>query len=322
MRQAANGADPRIPVAPPLWVWLAAALLSLLIIGLCFVHRPQITRHHFNPQRLAKFKRSGDTTGPPRVAVIGTSLTQCAFYQDACMEAVAASLGYPIVFLRFTLNGGLLPQFLEILDEVVRAEPDLICLEATVFGANLSGQSELWNEIDAHRTHLRWQIKSWLLAFAPLHTLLTQLVGVHAPLVTENANYREGPFPATDARMSEMVSLYRRHAKLYKVRDPHDVEVLADPLRRAAQGQTRIWFIDLTRSPAARPLLPQAFARQFEALMDHYANTYGTGYLRFAGEIDQGHYHDLAHFNEKGRDRYSRWFIGHLPMMLGVNGDR
>ncbi|HHD63993.1 MAG TPA: hypothetical protein ENK96_06455 [Desulfobulbaceae bacterium] len=293
-----------------MWVWISTAIISLILLVLSVVTFPKITLQTFNAQRLKRFISYPGKMVSPSVAVLGTSLTEKAFYKDEAMERISESQGDgPMHFLRFTLDGGVLPDFHALLSAVIEARPDLICIESALFTVNFRGQSFRHYVFDRHRSYIRKCIKKIL---------------IHVPLVRKRyylptefgrGNYKDPPF-GKPKRLQQDRTAYRKNVRRMKIRSFADGKRYADLFNRAHHLGVRICLLDLPRSDDAWQLLSAGFKMSCRQLIAQYEHTYGVMYQAFSLHLTQEDFTDMAHLSARGRHRYSKWFIEQLPQLL------
>lgn len=295
--------------APPLWVWVSTAVICLTLLVLSIVTFPKITLETFNAQRLKRFVPYPKNRASPSVTVLGTSLTEKAFYKDEAMERVAESQGQSIRFLRFTLDAGVLPDYHDLLNAVIDTRPDLICIESALFTVNFRGQSFRQYVFDRHRSYIRKCIKM-LLVHVPL-------VGERYYLPTEfgRGNFKDPPFGKPKRRRQARIE-YRKSARQMAIRSFADGERYAVLFKKAHRLGVRICFLDLPRASDAWELLPVDFQASCRQLIAQYERTYGVLYQAFSLHLAKEDFLDMAHLSARGRNRYSSWFVEQLPELL------
>ncbi len=301
----------RRSVAPPMWVWISTAIISLILLIFSIVTFPKITLHTFNAQRLNRFISHPGKTAAPSIAVLGTSLTEKAFYKDEAMEKMADNQGdgLPIRFLRFTLDAGVLPDYHALLGAVIETRPDLICIESALFTINFRGQSFRQYVFDRHRSYIRKCIKM-ILVHIPL-------VGKRYYLPTEfgRGNYTDPPL-GKPIRRRQAQEQYRKSVRHMVTRSFAEGKKYGDLFREAHRLGVRICLLDLPRADDAWELLPADFQASCRQLIAQYERTYGVIYQDFSLHLAQEDFIDMAHLSAKGRYRYSKWFIEQLPQLL------
>ncbi len=296
----------------PLWVWLAAATVALVFIGVSYHSFLQICYFdQFNPKRLERFAQPGAEKAL-KIAVIGTSLTRNALYKDEDMDRLAKDRGMNIRFLRFTLDGGRLGNFYDLSEEVVHSKADIIFFEAALFGLDRGDVDEIWAR---HRRSLRHEAVD----------LLTRL-----PFVPEkrrsqeiNANYTTieiSPVPFSGKNQEKETGLYLKRVSRFRIRDFSEGKRFAALFRLARARGKVVEFLDLSRSREAWAMLPANFEDLFDATMANYEKVYGIRYLRFPYRLPIEYFEDFAHFGTTGRKFYSAWFLTNLAAPSGDAG--
>lgn len=296
----------------PLWTWFVACALALAFIGFSYYGFSGTSFRtyyldYFNAKRLEQFALPGEEK-ELKVAVIGTSLTQCAFYKDEDMDSFARDRGINIRFLRFTLSAGSLHEFYDIAEEVINSSADIIFFEAAIFELKLSTDTDIKRNLFHHRVSLR-------------KTLIKTIFDL--PLIPERLRSKvkmEGNNNIIDAKLNlipknevnKSANHYRRIASGFRIREFSDGERFAPLFALARKQGKAVAFLDLSRSKEAWDLLPKTFKGEISKIMSRYEKDYGIPYIRFPYRLTLDYFRDFAHFNQAGRKFYSEWFLTNL----------
>jgi len=298
--------------AAPLWVWLAALIISLIILGAFFAvyHKSNMSgkslSSFFNISRMEAFMGKRDNNDLPKIIVIGTSLSQNAFYKDEEMERFAHENGVDIKFLRFTKGGGTLKDFNGLAEYLLNADPDIICFESAVFALNMTGR-----DITAgHRFYVKRAIRQYLLE------MLSRITNNEAIRVSGNPNFQEIDLNLQALELKPDKFKYKQAVSMFSVRDLSEGDIYRDFFNRALRKGIKVVFLDLSRSKEAYGMLPPGMENKIASLMEQYQRAYGVTYLRFPYRLGLEYYLDYAHFGTRGREFYSKWFVSQIPMLL------
>jgi hypothetical protein len=306
--------SPRDPnSAPPLWVWLAVLVLLFALLGISFPILHKIHLDQFNPSRLTALKQALGKT-PPKIVVIGSSLTRNALYKDEVMERFAAARGKPIRFLRFTELGQSLDNFREIAELVLEAAPDVICFESTLFSVSVDGHegTDWRKKIANHRILLHELLRHWLLnipCFGKYFEFLRLPKDLHGNFNDIGLNLKTGNTHGDFLKEKALAAKFR-------VRSFSEGQIYHDFFETAAKHGVKIIFIDLSRSKDKWDILSPMIESKIITLMNQYKKTYGVTYISFPYKLSLDYFVDYAHFGDKGREFYSGWFVEQLPKIL------
>lgn len=283
--------------APPLWVWYASFALVILVVGgsAFALYRDRVAG--INLALLDAFHRPYAGRKIPKVALIGTSLTDAAFYGDTEMERLARENGSPARFAKLWLDGASLFELRKISDRVLSAHPDLVCIEATPFALDRGMRNFVEQTIYAPRDYV----------INGLHQFLRNMSGTSWLFPASTA-------PATSA---DPATIYRLEASRFRVRDFEEGKSWAEFFNAASAQGTTVVLLDLGRSRQAWDILPKGTEGRITMLMKQYERAYPGRYLRFPFHLDRKYFKDLAHLGPTGRRLYSKWFVDRLPGLLG-----
>jgi hypothetical protein len=289
---------------PPFRVWIVTGILFLaVIVGTHFL--PDIPKTandlptYFNHSRLEGLSAGAAGSGFPSVVVIGTSLTQCAFFFDEEMEKFAVQNGFG--GLRFTeVSRGLarLDDFIPLLGIIKEAKPEFLFLESNLFGIEFSQKNDA-------RDKLRFYIKKVL-----------GIKGKEVKRQPDRNNLPEGALKQNKKRQHQRSTdfiMYRdviiKNAGLRPFSLPREYEIVVEDLRRRG---TKIILLDMPRSTKAVSAYNPGFLDEMRLMIRRYQVAYGLLHWESPYYPDLDYYSDFAHLNEKGRIAYSRWFLKEL----------
>jgi hypothetical protein len=135
-----------------------------LLIYYTSEHVPPSLISGFNIMRLKSLSDTKGYNSHPMIFVLGTSLTRNAFYKDKEMESFAIKNGFKMRFLRFTRSSSKLSDFKELTEYLLKAKPDLICFESTLFTENFDkNRMNLKWKFEEHHIYLKKLLKEYLI---------------------------------------------------------------------------------------------------------------------------------------------------------------
>ena len=304
--------------APPLGLWGATAIATLIVLISTYVHSGGDPNRLFNVQRLEGFK-AATVRSAPKIVAIGTSLTWSGLFKDKDMENLAARRGIRLSFLRFTYNGGQPEDFTALFPMIIDAHPDLVVIEANLFGLNLHGQSRFTETLNRHRTALCYLVKRSVLQIPFAEKMLGSWTAIKSDRKFEDIHGNIEDIDLVPGLFEpKTIDAYRREAADFQVREFMGCRRFADLFSEAAAAGIGIVFLDIPRAAPAQAVLSDEFKSRYNALMARYEHTEGMAYWRFPSRLPDRDYYDFAHLNAEGRAAYSQWFVSQIPSMLKV----
>ncbi len=290
------------PSQPPLWTWTAGLLLAAVTIASLLVFDAR-TQTAFLTDEL-NLPRLGRATPPgtPRIVVIGSSKTECAFAYDQDMEARFHRAGRDVSFTRIAVRGAQLGQLAYSFDAVARSHPQLVLIEADLLTLQPGGYNAGDGETEqVWQSRVRQKLKMLVsgriqspndpTATAPCDRSITQL---------------PEPTPAQVA-----AALAKRRVSSAAEQRPY-LDLL-DRLR--AQGSA-VGMVDIPPSPDAARSLPPRLVRDRTQLSDRLTSSHRLIHFD-PGALPASAYIDRGHLNAEGRERVSQWFVMEALGRLG-----
>lgn len=278
----------------PLMVWaMTLGFVILMAAGTLYLYFQTKPFIEFNSDRLAAFK---DVKGK-KVAGIGSSLMYNATYFDDFMSDFCLKNGYESIrFLRIVRYGSSIEDFFQLLNPILDASPDVILIESNLLFFN-RGERRLPSAAADFKKFLKF--------------LIRYPERINDFQRGERGNLElmmELPFQSPK---QDTVERLQRAAKLKKmqVRNPDELKELSVFFSMCKERQIKVVIVEipgfLENGMAEWSLKKQKIASLCQALETEY----GTEYLTFPYQFGLEYYRDFAHFNQKGRESYSRWLV-------------
>ncbi len=297
-RRRRGGAEAAPPIA---WAWAAAlgfvAVAGALVATVHVEVPPSEAFEAFNRDRLRAFAEGPRDAGL-RVVLLGNSRLKFATLLDAPADGPDAA----VVPLRIANDWAVFSDFAPLADDILGARPDAVVIQAALLAqerGNVAGLRLL-------RDYAEWRAVGrgqWNPGRIDQHALQfgRDCVGEFTP-------------EAVDARLERT----GRWLTLDPAGGNH--QALRAFVARAAELGIAVVVVRIPSvalyEEAAGAALDGAVATGLAAL----PGDAGVRLLRFPDGLDQGHYCDIVHMNERGRVRFTAWLVDALHRRAG--GDR
>jgi len=292
---------------PPLYIWASATALSGIFIFFSILYYEQYNVNAWNLKRLAVFSQKSSPKKSLRIAVLGTSLTQRAFFFDDEMETFAKKKGtLPIHFIRFTLKNGDLEDYFLLFPHLLQAKLDMVFIESNVLFLERYRKFNLWirhikKPLRKQRRFIFQKVKYWL----GLKKRMPKPNTLEMDRLVMRKSRKTQQTPHLFARYTKRV----KHWKLRKDEVPRPLDTF---LRTALKHNLRIGILNLSRSKKAQAV----FSLKFDQQIRYYQKKYNVNSLHFPSQVRLEYYSDYAHMNSKGRHKFCHWFLQELPKLV------
>jgi hypothetical protein len=303
-----------------LTVWAVAGALFLCVV--LFAHvlpDPKVieTVRHYNIQRLSRFY-SKAAPHPPRIIVVGTSLSTCALFFDEEMEQFARKNGLPdLEFVRFIKLDATLKDFVPLLGSIIAAEPDVVFFETNAFVLSRrsddnpdSRMMRIFSQDDSSDDRKKLQL-----------FFQAKFLGKGLPRKKDNPNVsvseKEVLLKLRQRQTQDDFEQFREEAL-----EPLQVRPFSVPDEYLAffnamkQKHITAALLDLPRSRKAESAFPPEMRKARGDMIKRYQNAYGLRYVSYPELLGLEYFQDFTHMNERGRGECSRWFLSGLPSLI------
>lgn len=141
------------------WVWIAVGITLTLMVGIG-VYKVKTAESEYNStwfqvNRLSKINHNG-------LVVVGTSLVQHGFYYDENFDRFALQEGLSVECVRFTLSGGKLYQYVDLLNPILKAKPRLVIIQINPFISEEKLQNRVLRQMHFLLDSLKQRVKNML----------------------------------------------------------------------------------------------------------------------------------------------------------------
>ncbi len=320
-----------MPTAAPLAAWILFVLLSLGLLSGSWLWMTKLPAPPLDEADLDGIRRRIDgagrqlvhrrQTGEKLVLVVGTSLTQAAFFKDARAKAVAADMGYPgISFLRIDQNGPLLVhRLVPLFNDILRAAPDAVLIEDQVLTWYRERREPGF--LDAHRKF----VLSTLRSFFSAGTESRAFTDPHLDAELDWQDHFENFKRWSPAKQAQRMAALHSDEELYRLKMRRDdwsgcpgelPDALSSFLEEARRRKIPVALLDIVPSEPARRVMPRRFVDCQERMNGLVGNRYDVPLLVSPQNMPLSHYMDYAHYNRDGRIAFTRWILPELRRML------
>jgi hypothetical protein len=314
MLEPNSGESGDVPRQPPLWSWLAALGMAVLILAGLLVWDRVAQRSYFH------FDRLGPEAAGLRedlVVAIGTSKTRCALDFDSDMTALMQAAGLPQHFVRITHSAGTMDDLETAFEQLEQTPPKLLAVEADLLLYEPQVYRPFAGPYQAPdvRQHIRQNV--------------TELVGdTYRRLIGAQPEYsiflentpvsRSGCTPLGERKLADYLALLATRRASTAAERQRFLDHFA---RLRALGVT-IVLLDLPRAPAALQGFPPALAKAAATARESVRQTGWVGEVGQPPLLEARYFLDPGHLTAAGRQQFSTWFVQQLrPLLMVKTGD-
>lgn len=303
----------------PVWAMTGALFLGILLFARALPGaKTAEAARYFNVERLDRF-RAAAPPRPPRVVVVGSSLSMCALPFDGELEQFARENGLPdLVFVRFIKLDAALRDFTPLLDFILQADPDVVFFESRMFVLSSRGERgegrrrPLFFRDDANDDRKK------------LQAFLRGLIWKNQPPPKkENPNV-----PGSEQKVLLAIRERQSQDAFEHIREAAEERLSIRPF--SVPDEYKTFFDALRRKHIIGVLLDFPRSRMFESAISpevvsampgrikRYEDAYGLRSMAYPGRLGLDHFKDFTHLNARGSAAYSRWFLSELPALLAA----
>lgn len=312
-------------VKVPLGIWFAAifGLILILILASLLLNQEKKrervdnersrSQFSFEVERLQKIGDSG-------LAVVGTSLTKCAFPFDAELNTLAGEKGVSIKFVRFSRNGLLGKDFpirqnyRTVMPELLRSHPRWVFLQAETFFLGLVAKTE--------ESRKRFSIPKWNeILHTHLHFLFRKAIDRLYANFSESGNLKSDVSSRPRAKetqsdgdmFSDAVGRERHMIQDSSwdiiIHPPVFPDYMEDFINEAKEAGIEVVLLEMNRSKAGNDYYGESFRAQLTNTLQEVSSKYRIPYWQFKGDLSLDYFTDWAHLNQRGRAVFTEWFL-------------
>lgn len=286
--------------APPLRVWIYAILFTLLLwAGMLFLNvRDEAARENRFLHRCRAEIRDAhrDMSGGERrmVNMIGTSLMQMATRHLLSEEQCSTYGLQNVSFLRFTLPGSNLYNFMPVVEELLKKPPDLLLIE-----------SDLLFNIEYHS---RFSFK--YLMMLPK----TMMLRIMSPMRRKNR------LRVLDRNPEKILARRRKTIQIQMKRLTVARRHFAGMVARLRSKGVRVVIVEIPRSAPVDKVKQKVIFSRHGAFVDFVKRSCRVPWLLYPNPLDPSYYSDSSHLNPGGARKFLSWLIPEIRKLLAGGG--